>query len=84
MVSALTLSSAVVSSERLDAVLMESFVDNGQATMERLQQDPVQQACHQSRTEPPDAVVAAVASELAGFNPNFDRARFVAAASEVA
>lgn len=58
LVSALTLSSVVLSSEPLDTVLMESFVDNGQATMERLQQDPVQQACHQSRTERPDAAVA--------------------------
>ncbi len=58
LAGALTLSSGVVSSERLDAVLERSFADNGQATVDRLQQDPVQQACHHSRSTPPDAATA--------------------------
>ena len=53
-----TLSTGVVSSERLDAALAGSFVDNGQATLDRLEQDPVQQACNQSRSTPPDPAIA--------------------------
>jgi sulfur-oxidizing protein SoxX len=57
-VGTLALSSAVMSSEPLDAALAGSFVDSGQAGVERLQQDPVQRVCHQSRAERPDAAVA--------------------------
>ena len=59
LVSAFTLSSGVASSEQLDAALAGSFIDNGQATVDRLQQDAVQAACHQSRTQPADAALAA-------------------------
>lgn len=59
LVSAFTLSSGVASSEQLDAALAGSFIDNGQATVDRLQQDEVQAACHQSRTQPSDAALAA-------------------------
>ena len=59
LISAFTLSSGVASSEQLDAALAGSFIDNGQATVDRLQQDAVQAAYHQSRTQPADAALAA-------------------------
>ena len=48
----------VALSEDLASVIHASFSDSGQATLLRLEQDPLQQRCSQSRDNPVDATVA--------------------------